>query len=146
MHSQVPRELFEACPHLEECLLNSNTLSGELPATVRCCTGLRELDVHTNFLCGSVPCLQLQECKRLQLLNLMGQRGEAPLVVRKDDGQYAALLAALPAGCHAMWPGDEDSPESSAKQSETLDALQKGKERTEKRRGAEQHTQYSIAC
>lgn len=88
----IPRELFDVCTRLEVALLNNNTLGGEIPGSVRNCHELVELDLHTNFLTGSVPCYELKSCPRLRLLNLMHQRGEEPLVAKTDTGDKAALV------------------------------------------------------
>jgi len=131
----IPRELFLACTNLEVVLLNNNTFSEEIPRTIGHCTNLTELDLHANFLTGSVPCTQLKDCTKLKQLNFHTQRGEEPLVVRADDGQKAALIAAIP-DCFIIWPGEEESEDAKRDKDKMLTSLVNGKAKADRERKA----------
>lgn len=133
LRGELPRSLFQKCHALEEVIVSNNTLSGLLPRTVRNCTRLRELDCHTNFFQGSVPCYQLKECKSLKLINFLYQHGEDALAVKTDDGSKADLLATL-TDCDIMWPGDEHEPSARAISDQNVSSLIIAKERCERQR------------
>lgn len=133
LSGEIPREVFEVCTELEVGLFSNNTLSGEIPKSVRAAVNLVELDLHTNFFKGYVPCTQLKECVKLKMLNLMHQVGDEALLVMIDDGSKAALIAALPE-CHIMWPGDENASEAAHERDAKFAKLKTEKESAERRR------------